>query len=235
MTDRRPVARPGGSAVDAFLDQAKQVAPAAGGIPKARLVFALDATMSRQPTWDLACRLQGEMFATASSVGGLGVQLVYFRGFDECKASRWVNEPKALTGLMSGIDCRGGHTQIVRVLRHVANEAGRSPVRALVFVGDAMEEPIDTVCAAAGELALRGIKAFMFHEGHDPEAARAFQEVARLTGGAYARFDAAAPGQLAGLLRAAAAYASGGVGALKRLASGDADARRLLTAMGGRS
>jgi hypothetical protein len=85
MTDRRPVARPGGSAVDAFLDQAKQVAPAAGGIPKARLVFALDATMSRQPTWDLACRLQGEMFATASSVGGLGVQLVYFRGFDECR------------------------------------------------------------------------------------------------------------------------------------------------------
>jgi hypothetical protein len=108
-------------------------------------------------------------------------------------------------------------------------------VRALVFVGDAMEEPIDSVCAAAGELALRGIKAFMFHEGHDPEAARAFQEVARLTGGAYARFDANAPGQLAGLLRAAAAYASGGVDALKRLASGDADARRLLTAMGGRS
>ena len=34
----------------------------------------------------------------------------------------------------------------------------------------------------------------MFHEGHDPNAARAFQEIARLTGGAYARFDARAGG-----------------------------------------
>jgi hypothetical protein len=217
--------------VDTFLDEAKQVAPA-GPVPKARLVFALDATMSRQPTWDLACRLQGEMFATASAVGGLGVQLVYFRGFDECRASRWVNDPKALTGLMAKIDCRGGETQILRVLRHVANEASRSPVRALVFVGDAMEEPIDSLCGAAGELGLLGIKAFMFHEGDDPDAAHAFNEIARLTGGAYARFDAGAPGQLAGLLRAAAAYASGGVDALKRLASGDAQARHLLTAMG---
>ena len=29
------------------------------------LIFALDATMSRQPTWDEACSLQGEMFGVA--------------------------------------------------------------------------------------------------------------------------------------------------------------------------
>jgi hypothetical protein len=191
--------------------------------------------MSRQPTWDLACRVQGEMFATAADVGGLSVQLVYFRGFDECRSSRWVVEPRALTDLMTRIGCRGGHTQIGRVLRHVRNETANASVKALVYVGDAMEEPIDDLCAVAGELGLLGVKAFMFHEGADPVAARAFQEVARLTGGAYARFDASAPHSLAGLLRAAAAYASGGVAGLERLASRETDARKLLTALGRRS
>jgi len=219
-----------GGAIEAFLSQARQVGPAEGS-PRARLVFALDATMSRQPTWDLACRVQGEMFETAASVGGLSVQLVYFRGFDECRASKWVAQPRALTDLMTKIGCRGGNTQIGRVLRHVRNEAQRSPLKAFVYVGDAMEEPIDDLCAVAGELGLLGVKAFLFHEGADPIAARAFQEIARLTGGAYARFDAGAPRSLAGLLRAAAAYASGGAGALERLAGRESEARKLLSAM----
>ncbi len=219
------------AAVDVFLASAQKLGPSATAEGRPRLVFALDATMSRQPTWDLACKVQAEMFQAADSVGGLSVQLVYFRGFDECRASRWVIAPAALTGLMTRIDCRGGHTQIGRVLRHVRTETQTSKVKALVYVGDAMEEPIDDLCALAGELGLLGVKAFMFHEGHDPVAARAFQEIARLTGGAYARFDAGAPGSLASLLRAAATYASGGLSALDRLASGDAEARRLLTAM----
>ena len=60
-----------------------------------RLIFALDATMSRQPTWDIACKLQGEMFETARALGGLDVQLVYFRGFGECRASRLVARGRA--------------------------------------------------------------------------------------------------------------------------------------------
>jgi hypothetical protein len=218
--------------IDSFLSQAKQLGPTTPAGQRPRLVFALDATMSRQPTWDLACGLQGEMFETAAKIGGLSVQLVYFRGFDECQASRWVVQPRALTDLMSQIACRGGHTQIGRVLRHVKKEAQQSPLRAFIYVGDAMEEPIDDLCTAAGELGLLGVKAFMFHEGSDPIAQRAFQEVARLTGGAYARFDASAPQSLAGLLRAAAAYASGGGQALERLAARDGEARKLLTAMG---
>src|SRR5215210_2714858 len=100
--------------IDTFLSQAKQLGPVGENGTRARLVFALDATMSRQPTWDLACRVQGEMFETAAGIGGLSVQLVYFRGFDECRASRWVVDPGALTGLMTRIQCRGGHTQIAR-------------------------------------------------------------------------------------------------------------------------
>ena len=224
------VARSSGTTIDSFLQEANRLGPVAG-TARPRLVFALDATMSRQPTWDLACRVQGEMFEATSKIGGLSVQLAYFRGFSECRASRFVVEPRALTDLMAKIDCRGGQTQIGRVLRHVRDEAGRAPVRALVYVGDAMEEPIDDLCAAAGELGLVGVKAFMFHEGHDPVAGGAFQEIARLTGGAYARFDASAPGALAHLMRAAAAYASGGIAALQHLAASDGKARALLTSM----
>jgi hypothetical protein len=219
------------AAIDTFLASAKRVGPSATAEGRARLIFALDATMSRQPTWDLACKVQGQMFETADAIGGLAVQLVYFRGFDECRSSRWVIAPRALTDLMTQIACRGGHTQIGRVLRHVRQEAEKTGVKALVYVGDAMEEPVDDLCAVAGELSLLGIKAFMFHEGHDPVAAGAFQEIARLTGGAYARFDANAPQSLAGLLRAAAAFASGGLGALNRLADREPEARKLLTSM----
>jgi hypothetical protein len=236
MSDKKDVTRSpapaSGAMIDTFLEDARRLAPRPDGRPRPRLVFALDATMSRQPTWDLACRLQGEMFSAASGTG-LEVQLVYFRGFDECRASRFVVDPRALTGLMASIECRGGQTQIARVLRHVRTETGRSAVKVLVFVGDAMEEPVDDLCAIAGELGLLGVKAFMFHEGHDPAAAQAFREVARLTGGAYARFDAGAPGMLAGLLRAAAAYAASGIDGLTRLAAGESEARRLLTALSG--
>ena len=180
---------------------------------------------------DLACELQGDMFSAAAGIGGLAVQLVYFRGFDECRASRWVIEPKALTALMTQISCRGGHTQIGKVLQHVRKEAATSSIRALVYVGDAMEEEPDELCNVAGELGLLGLKAFMFQEGNDHTAKRTFEEIARLTGGAYARFDGSAPLSLAALLRAAAVYASGGASALTQLAARDGEARRLLIAM----
>jgi hypothetical protein len=233
LTPPSSASRSSGSMIDTFLEKAKQLGPSESGASRARLAFALDATMSRQPTWDLACRVQGEMFAAASQAGGLLVQLVYFRGFDECRASRWVGDPRTLTDLMTKIACRGGQTQIGRVLRHARNEAARSPLKVLVYVGDAMEEPIDDLCATAGELGLLGVRAFMFHEGHNPAAARAFQEIARLTGGAYAHFDTSAPQALAELLRAVATFAASGVEGLTRLAPSSEQARALLTGMSG--
>lgn len=218
--------------IDAFLGEARRVAPVAGGAT--RLIFALDATMSRQPTWDLAAEVQGAMFEAAASAGNLAVQLVYFRGLGECRASRWVADPRALGGLMTTIRCRSGNTQIGRVLGHAAKEAAGDRVGALVYVGDAVEESLDELCAAAGELGLLGTKAFMFHEGRHPATVAGFAEIARLTGGASLAFDAAAPSTLAALLAAVATYASGGAAALRRLASRDAAAGRLLAAMPGR-
>ena len=57
---------------------------------RGRLIFAMDATASREPTWDHACHIQGEMFRETQALGGLEIQLIYYRGFGECKASPWV-------------------------------------------------------------------------------------------------------------------------------------------------
>src|SRR5215213_7222961 len=107
-----PAAASPRAGIDAFIKRARTLAPPTAPGTRGRLIFALDATMSRQPTWDSACRLQGEMFDEAGKVGGLEVQLVYFRGYGECRASRWVSDTRALRDLMTGIDVRGGQTQI---------------------------------------------------------------------------------------------------------------------------
>lgn len=212
----RRALKAGDSDVASFLEKVRQMpAPAQAGAGRGRLIFALDATMSRQPTWDHAIALQADMFSEAGKLGGLDVQLVYFRGLSECRASRWTSDAEGLKGLMSRIACRGGHTQIRKVLSHAVREAEKGPVSALVYIGDAMEEPIDTLCAHAGELALRNVRAFMFQEGGDPVAENAFREVARITGGAYERFDLSSAARLRDLLRAVAAYAAGGLKALE--------------------
>jgi hypothetical protein len=210
----RPVSRK--AEIDAFLDRARALGPRTGG-GRGRLVFALDATMSRQPTWDMACKLQAEMFDEAAVAGGLDVQLVYYRGLAECAASPWVSDPKRLAGLMEKIHCEGGQTQVCRVLEHVQKESKSQKVHAIVFVGDCMEEPIDDLCATAARLGMLGVPVFIFQEGDEPVAERAFKEIARLTRGAWCKFDAGAAHQLRELLRAAAAYAAGGYKALADL------------------
>jgi hypothetical protein len=233
--DTAPVATQGGepaisnrAEVDAFLAQVRARGPVTTAGARGRLVFALDATMSRQPTWDHACRLQADMFREAASIGGLDIQLIYYRGLGECRASGWVSQSEQLAGLMERIDCRGGHTQIGKVLAHAKRETQKQKVQALVFVGDAMEESIDRLCASAGELGLLGVPAFMFQEGNDPAAEAAFREIARLTRGAYCRFDTGAAHHLAELLRAVAAYAAGGLKALTLAARSQPEALKLL-------
>jgi hypothetical protein len=199
-----------------FIRKMKSLAPAtvAG---RGRLVFAMDATMSRQPTWDMALALQSDMFKAVKAVGGLDVQLVYFRGSGECRASRWVSDPDALARLMTTVTCAGGYTQIAKVLSHARQETERQRISALVHVGDCMEEDIDDLCGRAGALALHGVPVFLFQEGRDAKAERAFREIARLTKGAYCRFDEGSATQLRELLTAVAVYAAGGRSALNRL------------------
>ncbi|WP_371328874.1 VWA domain-containing protein [Stappia sp. TSB10GB4] len=218
------------SAISAFLGAAQATRNVATA---GRLVIALDATMSRQPTWDRACAIQAEMFTAAGKVGRLAMQLVYFRGFGECAASRWVDDGETLAGLMTRIDCRGGQTQIRKVLRHAIDETRRRKVQALVYIGDCVEEDVDALCARAGELGLLGVPAFIFQDGADAHAQTAFREIARLTRGAHFRLDGSSARELAELLKAAAVYAAAGREGLERLTrGGDGGAKRLLRHMG---
>ena len=217
-----------GAEIDNFLTQVKAMTPAISG--RGRLIFAMDATMSRQPTWDLALKLQADMFHAVKQAGGLDVQLVYFRGMNETRASKWVGDPDALARLMSSVACQGGFTQIRKVLAHARREIQKSKVNAVVYVGDCMEEDIDALCAQAGELGLLGVPMFLFQEGHEPKAERAFKEIARLTRGAHCRFDAGSARQLRELLSAVAVYAAGGRKALQ--ASKSDAAVRLLQQLG---
>lgn len=201
-----------------FIKSARTTNTTAAG----RLVFAMDATMSRQPSWDRAMTLQASMFDAVDEAGksrdggaGLSVQLVYFRGFGECRASRFVVNAKALRDLMTGIECRGGQTQIGKVLSHVNKENAKAKVDALVFIGDAMEEDIDLLCDRAGQLGLKGTRCFFFQEGGDGVTERAFREMARLTRGAYFRLGPNSSRELADLLAAVASYARGGLTALQ--------------------
>jgi hypothetical protein len=190
---------------------------------RGRLIFALDATMSRQPTWDAATHLQAQMFETVADMGGLDVQLVYYRDLGECSASRWVSNPRALRSLMTGIVCKAGHTQIGKVLRHVSREHQKQPIDAVVFIGDACEElPADLYTRACTAVPL-----FAFQEGRDPQTGAIFATLAKLTGGAHVELNANSAVTLAELLKAVAAFAVGGRKALVNQAS--AATRLLLT------
>src|SRR5690606_29045923 len=139
------------SEVDAFLRQLAATPPSATAAgTRGRLIFAMDATASREPTWDRAAHLQAEMFKQTEALGGLEVQLIYYRGFGECRASPWVTEPSKLLRYMTGVFCLAGQTQIGKVLKHAVKETKRRKVSALVFVGDAMEEDVDHLGHLAG-------------------------------------------------------------------------------------
>jgi hypothetical protein len=195
---------------------------------RGRLIFVLDATASREETWDLAAQLQAAMFEEAAKIGGLDVQLVYYRGSDEVRHSAWLSDAHELVNRMSTIRCMAGATKIARVLRHIRTEHTREKVSAAIFVGDAVEEMPDELYATATGL---DVPMFCFQEGdglalyldqrgelvspHPPVTVEhVFRELARITNGAYARFDAGAAGKLRELLQAVAAFVVGGTAAL---------------------
>jgi hypothetical protein len=205
-----PARRDSADAVGSFLEKARVVPALAGAAGRARLLFCMDATASREPSWDRAARIQGEMFVAAEKLGGLDVRLAFYRGFDDFKASKWTADGTELARLMARVTCLAGNTQIGRVFAFAAEETRRQKLNALVFVGDCFEENLEEVGALAGQLGLLGVPAFLFQEGDNPAASRAFAQFARLTNGRHCRFDASSPDELRRLLGAVAAYAAGG-------------------------
>ena len=200
--------------IDRFVKRVNALGPHRGGPSSGRLLFAMDATMSRQPTWDQALHVQADMFKAAIAVGNLEIQLAYFRGFGEFRASQWLSDAQSLANAMGNVACRGGHTQIERVLNHALKSAQQDKLKAVVYVGDCVEENADDLAVLAGQLGVFGVPIFAFQEGHDPVAEAVFRELARLSGGAFSRFSASSADQLRDLLSAVAVFVAGGQAAL---------------------
>jgi len=218
------------SDVDAFLQAVKDSPPVKTNGERGRLIFAMDATASRQRTWDHAMSLTTDMFTHTKGLGELDVQLVFYRGYDECRSSKWLSSADKLIMMMRKVSCLAGHTQIHRVLKHSLAECKEKQVQALVFIGDCVEENVDQLGNLAGQSKLLGLPIFIFQEGHDLAASMAFAQIAKVSGGAHCQFDESSARQLGDLLNAVAAYAAGGREALQRLAgSGVKEASNLLT------
>ena len=215
--------------VDAFLRKVASTPVAKAPDQSGRLIFAMDATASREPSWDHACHIQAQMFEETANLGGLEIQLCYYRGFNEFMATDWLTNTVDLQHRMAAVRCLGGQTQIHKVLQHAIKETRQKKTDALVFVGDCMEEEIDELCQLAGELGIHNVPVFLFHEGSDPVAEHAFRQIARLTKGVYCPFDAGSAGQLRDLLSAVAIYAVGGRRALEHFSKTRGEKVKLLT------
>jgi hypothetical protein len=208
-----------------FLEQAAAHDKAAELLP-GRIIMAMDATASREASWEMACRLQRHMFEAVEKIGGLQVQLCWFKGKGKFGFTNgFLSSSAALAGVMHKVQCEGGFTQIRKVLMHARKMHLDRPIKALVYVGDSMEEDEPALVASARELT--GVPCFMFHEGlpvapgeygdkplFDEAVENPYRRIAEVTGGVYARFDAGSADQLRDLLSAFARFSAGGVSAL---------------------
>jgi hypothetical protein len=229
--------------VSTFLQQAEQTRAMANvrdKQPAGRLIFALDATASREATWDQASQLQAEMFLAVQNLDAgqhqLAVQLCYFKGYAGFYRTDWFRDPAPLLKVMGKMRCEAGITKIERVLSHIQTETRQNKVQAAIYIGDCMEENPQRLIQKAGELRLLGVPLFIFQEGNEPAARACFQRMAEVSGGAYASFDHHSADQLRDLLKAVAIYAGGGLSALKTFSQlAHPDVARLTRQLGGKS
>lgn len=194
---------------------------------KARIGFVIDATASRAQSWIEAQAIQAEMFRAVSGIGALSLRLVHYGGTALADYG-WQDDARAIAATMAQVNCVGGYTQILPALCALLEDADEWP-NAVIIVGDAFEEDPEQIAPLAYELKEAGIKVFTFIEGYDDRAARAFQLLAELTGGRFARFGAALP--LRDLCAGVALYTAGGESGLTRLGNKQVE-RLLLTGPG---
>jgi len=216
MSDKLPVRKSTSREVEAFLKTASKLSVIKSSSEhKGRLIFALDATASREHLWDIACHYQAEMFEQTAAIGSLDIQLCYYRGYHEFRVHPWTNCANELQREMGSVYCLAGRTQLARVLKHSIAETKQNKVASLVFIGDAMEESVDALGNLAGQLGLLNVPVFLFQEGRDNATSKAFAQFAKLSGGAHCYFDSGSAQQLKELLTAVAVYAVGGRKALE--------------------
>ena len=193
----------------------------AGGRP--RMVFAIDATASREAAWSTARDVTDALFGAVPGV--LDVALAVHGGGEVHTFSEFSPDAAAIRQAAANVTCRAGGTQLVEIMERVRDEPR---VKVLLYIGDAFEEFEEDAVAAARDLARAGTRCIILQDADDAHAATVFGAMAELTGGALLPFDGTAPGRLRDLLRAVATLAAGGVKLLEARQKALPGARHLL-------
>jgi hypothetical protein len=185
-----------------------------------RLLFGVDLTSSRQPSFNQAQRAMTAMFETIKTIGAIAVKLIYFRGMNECRESKWYDDPRILIESMRRLSCDAGITQIARLLSLALSEEGQ--VSGLVFVGDHCEDGADAVLTLAEKLGQRSMPIFVFHECADDDHASLlakpiFKGMAEVSGGVYVEFKLNSSDVLRELLIGMGAFVTGGCEGLSQI------------------
>ena len=180
----------------------------AGSANRPRLVFAVDATASREPAWTAARQVTDALVKALP--GELDVALAVHGGSRVHTFTAFTANPATLRDRAAGIACEAGTTRLLPIL---AASLRQQAVRVVIYVGDVFEESVVEARRLADLMGHQGTKLIVLHDTADPSARRdveVFWDFAKRTGGCVLPFDASAPGRLRDLLSAVAVYAVGG-------------------------
>lgn len=210
------IARPNGAGTQAIKNALLRTAPPTKK-PDTNIGFIIDATASRQDTWDTAQKTQAAMLSELANgfADRVTIELVTFGGDVLNAPTQAVSHIDAAKRLAE-VECKAGSTQFIDALQPFV-ERKDNRTKSIIIVGDFFEENIETVYDVARKLAQKKIKIFTFQEGHydNDDTETFFRELARITGGAYAKFGS--PVQLSKLCADVIDLTLGGCNALRAL------------------
>ncbi len=173
-----------------------------------RLVFAVDATASREPAWAAARQVTDALVQALP--GELDVALAVHGGSRVHTFTGFTSDARTLRDRAAGVTCQAGSTRLLPILSASLKQPA---VRVVVYIGDVLEESLAHGRPLADQMGAQGIKLFVLHDTADRSAQRyaeVFWDLAKRTGGCVLPFDPSAPGRLRDLLSAMAVYAVGG-------------------------
>ena len=183
--------------------------PAETGTPcRPRLVFAVDATASREPAWAAARQVTDALVKALP--GELDVALAVHGGSRVHTFTAFTSDASTLRDRAAGVACHAGMTRLLPIL---ATSLKQQSVRVVIYIGDVFEESLPQGRQLADAMGGRGTKLIVLHDTADPGARRdaeVFWDLAKRTGGCVLPFDAGASGKLRDILSAVAVYAVGG-------------------------
>ncbi|HET6308476.1 MAG TPA: hypothetical protein VFG12_14900 [Rhodopila sp.] len=182
--------------------------PETGAPDRPRLVFAVDATASREPAWKAARQVTDALVKALP--GALDVALAVHGGSRVHTFTAFTSNPATLRDRAAGITCQAGITRLLPIL---ATSLKHPNLRVIIYIGDVFEESLPQARNLADSLGAQHTKLIVLHDTADPSARRdadLFWDLAHRTGGCVLPFDATAPNRLRDLLSAVAVYAVGG-------------------------